>query len=145
MDVQGLLREEDDTWQELHALLERIPAERMGEPGVTPDGWSPKDVMFHLAAWLAECGVVLEQIRAGTYTPDDDDPDATDRKNREWFEVSQQMDLRTVRSELEASRWRARAEFGALDEVSPTAWEWFEESGPAHYREHLDDLRAWLG
>ena len=37
------------------------------EPSATPDGWSPKDVMFHVGAWLAECAKVLEQIREGTF------------------------------------------------------------------------------
>jgi hypothetical protein len=33
--------------------------------------------------------------------------------------------------------------FGVLDEITADADEWFEESGPLHYAEHLRELRAW--
>jgi hypothetical protein len=36
-------------------------------------------------------------------------------------------------------------EWAALPKVTPEAEEWFRESGPEHYQEHLDDLRAWVG
>jgi hypothetical protein len=28
--------------------------------------------------------------------------------------------------------------------VIPDAEEWFRESGPEHYDEHVDDLREWV-
>jgi hypothetical protein len=34
--------------------------------------------------------------------------------------------------------------FGALDEITPDADEWFEESGPSHYAEHMPDLGQWV-
>jgi hypothetical protein len=53
------------------------------------------------------------------------------------------MDLKTVKAEFAASRTRMVVEFGTLPEVTPAAVEWFEESGPLHYQEHLVDLRRW--
>ncbi len=99
-----------------------------------------KDTLFHIAAWAADCGVQLERMRMGTWERPDEDVEA---QNREWFELSRTMDLGVVRAELSASRTRMVAELGALPEVSPDAWEWFEESGPLHYEAHLRDLRTW--
>ena len=56
MDVEGMLAAEDAGWHGLCEVLDRFTADQMEEPGVTPDGWSPKDVMFHVAAWMADAG-----------------------------------------------------------------------------------------
>ena len=50
----SMLLEEDQAWRRLHILLRSIPTDRLDEPTVTTDGWSPKDVMFLIGAWLAE-------------------------------------------------------------------------------------------
>jgi len=140
MDVERLIDEESAGWEELSREIERFSDEELERPGVTPDGWSVKDVMFHIAAWAADCGMQLERMRMGTWTRPDED---VERQNREWFELSRTMDLRTVRAELASSRTRMVAEFGTLPDRTADAWEWFEESGPLHYRSHLQDLRSW--
>lgn len=141
MDVDRLLAEERAGWDELRSVFDRIPPGRIDEPGVTPEGWSPKDVMFHVGAWCAECANQLERIRMGTFATQDWE---TDRKNREWFETSQRLDVPTVRAELHGARTWMLQEWEALAEITPDAWEWFEESGPLHYAEHVQDLRGWL-
>jgi hypothetical protein len=40
--------------------------------------------------------------------------------------------------------WHVAAWSEELGEVRPDADKWFEESGPAHYDEHLPDLHAWV-
>ena len=142
LDVGRLLAEEDAGWLDLRGAFAAVPDERFEEPGVTPEGWSPKDTMFHVGAWLAECASVLERIEAGS--SGDDDDESTDEKNASWFAMSRQMDRRTVRAELEAARVSARLRFGSLARITPEAWSWFEESGPLHYAEHAADLRDWL-
>ena len=140
MEVEPLLDEEETKWRELCREIERFTDEELERPGVTPDGWSVKDVMFHIAAWAADCGLQLERMRMGTWVRPDED---VERLNREWFELSRTMDLEIVRAELAASRTRMVVEFGTLPEVTPDAWEWFEETGPLHYESHLPDLRSW--
>ena len=54
MDLEGLLAADESGWKELVELFAQIPTHRLDEPTVTPEGWSPKDVMFHIGAWLAE-------------------------------------------------------------------------------------------
>jgi hypothetical protein len=141
MDVDRLLADEDAGWRALHQAFDAIPRERLDEPGVTPDGWTAKDVMFHVGAWCAECGNQLERIRLGTYLTHDWE---TDRKNREWFETSRRLDIPTVQAEITAAHARMLQEWAALGEITPPAWEWLEESGPLHYAEHLRDIHAWL-
>ena len=143
MDVDGLLAEEETAWRELHAAFAAIATEQLEEPGITPDGWSPKDVMFHIGAWAAECAHMLECIRMGTFEDPFTTGEAVNRQNREWFEQSRTMDPGTVRAEFIAARTRMLQEWAALPTVTPEAWEWLEESGPIHYRKHLEDLAVW--
>jgi len=146
MDPDRLLAEEEEGWRALHEALSGIPADRMEEPTVTPEGWSPKDVSFHVAAWLAEAATFLRRMAAGTFDPaEDPDREQIERMNAEWFTVSRDMDVSTVRIELEAARVEMRLAWGALPEVTPDAWSWFDESGARHYAEHVRDLRRWLG
>jgi hypothetical protein len=145
MDVMGMLDREDEGWRRLQAVFARIPEDRFETPGLTDEGWSPKDMMFHIGAWLAECGRILDQIRDGTYRSDEfDEPGTTDRMNAEWFERSKEMDPTEVRAVYESARLRAREAFGAMSEVTTDAWEWFDESGPLHYDEHGKALEDWL-
>jgi hypothetical protein len=67
VDVRRLLDEEERRWLELTEVLGDVPPERFDEPTVTPEGWSPKDVMYHVAAWAEEAASVLGRIAAGTH------------------------------------------------------------------------------
>ncbi len=138
--AESLLDAEEAAWHELHAELERLTDEEMERPGLTPDGWSVRDVLFHIGAWSADCGMQLERMRMGTW---DEPHEDVERQNREWFELSRTMDLRIVKAEFAAARTRMVVEFGTMPEITPPAVEWFEESGPLHYEEHLVDLRRW--
>jgi hypothetical protein len=144
MDAEGLLSEEDDRWRELLALFDSIPKDRIDQGGVTSEDWSPKDVMYHLGAWLSECTTVLDRLDAGAPVVDDDLDGDTDQKNAAWFNMGRGLDAKTVRADLEAAREAARERFARIENPSQQAWNWFEESGPVHYVEHGRDLRAWL-
>lgn len=143
-DAQRLADEEDVAWGELHAAFEQVPPERFEEPRLTDDGWSPKDAMFHIGAWCAECANQLERMRLGTYVDLRIDAET---QNREWFAISKGLDVPTVKAELHAARTRVRQEWCELCELgspTPHAIEWFEESGQLHYGGHARDLLTWL-
>jgi len=140
-DVDGLLADEDRKWLELTELFGDVPPERFHESSVTEEGWSPKDVMYHVAAWAEEAATVLGRIAAGTHTGNDPDTQAL---NEEWFEVGRGLDDDVVRIRFAKGRTAMRQAFTRLPEVDAAAWEWFEESGPRHYEEHLPDLLAFL-
>jgi hypothetical protein len=96
--------------------------------------------MAHIASWQAEAGRVLQWIRNGTYVSDPIDVDAM---NRDFYERNRELSIEVVRSELWSARTRMLIEWNALPEVTTEAEEWFRESGPLHYQEHLPRLKEW--
>ena len=140
-DVDRLLAEEERGWLDLTELFGDVPPERYEEPSVTPEGWSPKDVMYHVAAWTEEAATVLGRIAAGTHRESDLD---TQSKNEEWLDVGRGLEEDVVRIRFAKGRTAMRQAFARLDDVGGDAWEWFDESGPRHYAEHAADLRSFL-
>jgi hypothetical protein len=49
-NISELLSEIDREWQELQKAIKKLTPEQMTAPD--PGGWSPKDNLAHLAAWL---------------------------------------------------------------------------------------------
>jgi hypothetical protein len=141
VDVARLLAEEERGWLELTEVFGNVAPERFDEPSVTDEGWSPKDVMYHVAAWAEEASTVLGRIAAGTHRESDPDTQAL---NEEWFEEGRGLEEDIVRIRFAKGRVAMRQAFSRLTDVDASAWEWFEESGPRHYEEHLPDLRAFL-
>jgi hypothetical protein len=141
VNVDALLADEERGWLALTEVFGDVPPDRFDEPSVTDEGWSPKDVMYHVAAWSEEAAKVLGRIAAGTHRDGDPDVQAL---NEEWFEAGRGLDHDVVRIRFAKGRVAMRQVFSQLTEVDATAWEWFEESGPRHYAEHLPDLRSFL-
>jgi hypothetical protein len=141
MDVERLLEEEDRGWLELTEAFGDVPPDRFEEPFLNVEGWSPKDAMYHVAAWAEEAAKVLGRIAAGRHRAGTLE---VDRMNAEWLEVGRGLDDEVVRIRFAKGRTAMRQAFASLAEVDADAWEWFEESGPRHYAEHLPDLRAFL-
>ena len=142
MDVEALLADERGRWDQLWSAFEQVPDDRFEEPSLTTEGWSPKDLLFHMAAWLDECTAVLERELSGAPPPDGGED--TDAKNARFLKASQAMTAEEVRGTIEPARERMIASFTALEEITSESWEWFEESGPIHYAEHGRELRGWL-
>jgi hypothetical protein len=141
VDVERLLAEEEQAWLELTEVFGDVPPERFEDPTLNVEGWSPKDAMYHVARWAEEAATVLRRIAAGTHRETDLDTDAL---NAEWLEQGKDLESDIVRLRFAKGRTEMRGAFEALDEVDGVAWEWFDESGPRHYAEHLPDLRAFL-
>jgi mycothiol maleylpyruvate isomerase-like protein len=141
VDVDRLLEDEDRGWLELTEAFGDVPPDRFEEPSLNEEGWSPKDVMHHIGAWADEAATVLGRIAAGTHRGGELDVDAL---NADWLEVGRGLDADIVRIRFAKGRVAMRQAFTRLSEVDSSAWEWFEESGPRHYEEHLPDLRAFL-
>jgi uncharacterized protein (TIGR03083 family) len=135
-----LLREEDRAWERFDELIDELPDERFTEPGLTED-WTVKDLLGHLAYWMAEAAHVFERQHYGTYEKSSLDVDAV---NKDVYEAMKDLDLPTVRAELESARIRMLQELFALPELTPEAEEWFVESGPGHIEEHLPDLERFV-
>ncbi len=136
-----LLAEEDRLWTELHGLVDALPPDLVGEPGYFVEGWSAKDLVAHIGSWLAEAGVVLEQIRSGTYRPEEIDIDAM---NATFFEAMHDVAFADVRAQGVAARNRMLRAWRSLPTESPDADRWIRKAGPDHYAEHLPRLREWV-
>ncbi len=136
-----LLAEEDRLWTELHSLVDSLPRDKVDEPGYFIEGWTAKDLVAHIGSWLAEAGVVLEQIRVGTYRPHEMDVDAM---NARFYEAMHDVAFPDVRAQGVAARNRMLRAWRSLPEPSDEADRWISKSGPEHYAEHLPRLREWV-
>jgi len=136
-----LLAEEARLWAELYRLVDGLPADRASEPGYFEEGWSAKDLVGHIGSWLAEAGVCLERIRAGTYRDEEID---IDTMNARFFDALHDVPLPVVKSQAIAARSRMLHAWGELTETPPEAVRWISKSGPDHYAEHLPRLRDWV-
>ncbi|MDP8957486.1 MAG: ClbS/DfsB family four-helix bundle protein [Actinomycetota bacterium] len=140
-DRRELLVAEEAGWVEIIDLVSSLTSEQLEERGYSDDGWSVKDLIAHIGAWHAEAARVLREIRIGTYERRGLDVDAL---NREFYEANQDLSASLVTAESAASRNRMIAEWKVLPRITAEAGEWFRESGPEHYAEHLPRLRQWV-
>lgn len=136
-----LLEAEDAGWSQLCGLLSSLEQPKVEQVGYTPD-WSVKDLMAHIGGWAAETVQILEQVRNDTFHPFKVD---VDQWNERFVEANRDQPPSVVKSEMTAARNRMLDEFNRLPELTPVAEEWFRESGPAHYDEHLARLEEWVG
>lgn len=143
MNKSDLIREEDRAWAELREVVKDLPPDRAIEDGYQPD-WSVKDVLAHLACWMAEGAQALQQMRTGTYEDPHLDIDA---ENARFYEACRDLDLHDVWAQLHSSRARMLEELDLLpeDRLDDHAVSWFRDNGAEHYGEHLPRLREWLG
>jgi Mycothiol maleylpyruvate isomerase N-terminal domain len=136
-----LLAEEDRLWTAMHDLIDSLPAGEVDEPGYFEEGWSAKDLIAHIGSWLAEAGVVLERIRAGTFRPEEID---IDRMNQEFYAALHDVPFRDVQAQAFTARNRMLRAWRSLPEHSPEADRWIAKAGPEHYEEHLPRLQEWV-
>jgi hypothetical protein len=143
MKKDDLIRTEDEAWAELREAVEGLSPDRAVEDGYQPD-WSVKDLLAHLACWMAEAAQALQQMRLGTYQRVELDED---EMNARFWEACRDLDLHDVWAQLHSARARLLEELDLLpeDRLDEHAIAWFRDSGADHYREHLPRLREWLG
>ncbi len=144
-DKQTLTERERNAWAELRQLVDGLPRERLEEEAVTADGWTVKDVLWHIAHWWNHFADLLDAMREGTFVEPPEDEEATDAENARVLEESRSMSLEEVERGLEAARERMLAAWEALPEVDEPAERWFGWETYEHYEEHLADLRRFAG
>jgi hypothetical protein len=139
---EELVAREAAAWAELIGLAGVLSPEEAARRGYYPDtGWSVKDVLAHIGGWLAEAGLMLSRILAGTYRPDEVDIEAV---NQRFFETMREVEYEIIRAQCWASRARMLGVLSELEERGPDALWWIRKAGPDHYHEHLPRLRAWV-
>lgn len=135
------MAQEEQLWTELHGLVDSLPEDKVAEPGYFAEGWSAKDLVAHIGSWLAEAGVVLEQIRFGTFRPEEIDIDAM---NETFYDAMRDVAFSDVRAQGIVARNRMLRAWRSLPEGSAEADRWISKAGPEHYAEHLPRLRKWV-
>ena len=136
-----MMAEEERLWADLHALVDSLPQDKVGEPGYFAEGWTAKDLVAHIGSWLAEASVILERIRFGTYRPEEIDIDGA---NETFYDSMRDVAFSDVRAQATAARNQMLRAWRSLPEPSPEADRWISKSGPEHYAEHLPRLREWV-
>jgi hypothetical protein len=143
---EELLRAEAEGWEELNALLSRAPAAALERPDLNPEGWSVRDLMWHVAFWCADAAGVFERMRAGPFdaSVEPGGSQAIDRINDAQLERSRAMTMHDVHVAWFDARGAMLDRFGELEELTADADQWLDETGPLHYAEHLPELLVWL-
>jgi hypothetical protein len=134
------LQAEKAGWEELDGLVESLSPEQAETCGYLPT-WSVKDFLAHIAGWLAEASLALEQIKAGSFT--DGEVDVNSR-NDTFVDANRDQPLSVVLFELRATRRRLLHHLHGLTEIPPAAAASLRKAGPQHYAEHLPRLREWV-
>ncbi|HYR64190.1 MAG TPA: maleylpyruvate isomerase N-terminal domain-containing protein [Actinomycetota bacterium] len=134
------LQAEKAGWDELEGLVESLSPEQAETTGYLP-GWSVKDFLAHVAGWLSEASLALEQIKAGTYTGGDVDVDA---RNDTFVDANRDQPLSIVLFEAKMTHRRLLHHLHDLTDIPPSAVASLRKAGPRHYAEHLPRLREWV-
>ena len=142
-DRDELTRREAAAWAELRSAVGALTPEQRAAPSATGEGWSVKDVLWHIAFWWDDLSRMLEELRdRGDFTEGVDDDAATDAMNAQVFEISRAMSLEDVVAGVGKARERLLAAWGAVPEVTEGAEQWFVWETLEHYEEHLPQVRA---
>jgi hypothetical protein len=129
-------------WNELLELVHSLDPAEVIRPGYYHDpDWSVADLVAHLGTWLAEAGIQLRRIEAGTYRPRDLDIDAL---NAEFRGAMKGQPWDVILTQAQASRYRMLEVWYALPSRTEAAAWWVAKAGAEHYREHLGRLRSWI-
>jgi hypothetical protein len=139
-DRDALTAAEAEAWAAFEAAIEIVPRDRREEPMV--DGWSVKDVLWHVAYWWGDGAETYRAMREGTFEDREHTAEETDATNAGVLAEGRAMSLEEVEAGAAEIRdgmleaWRLAPDRRDADEnfVSETV---------EHYEEHLPALRAF--
>jgi hypothetical protein len=149
-----ILRAKRAAWD---ALLARVPAARMTEPGVAGE-WSVKDIIAHLTHYTRWLGDRMhEQLRGESYNPNAMDAMHWEERNPLVFAQNRDRPLAAILAEDKAAFQRLLAAVEAHSEAFLVEPQHFEGApGPVrvwqmlrgdvydHYGEHIPSIEHWL-
>ncbi len=150
IDKATLLERIKNDRARLDALITPLDERRLTEAALD-DGWSVKDVLAHISAWERLC---LGWIRDDTRLEGPFTVDTLNKLNARIYEENRALSLSDI---LDASK-RSFAEIAEMvEQISPDrlaaapAWapgrplsEIVGSNTDEHYREHIDQIEAWL-
>lgn len=133
-----LLAREARAYAAFEEAVAAVPADQREEPAL-PDGWSVRDVLWHVAYWWRDGEENFGAIRAGTYVDEQWSGEQTDATNAQVLEESRSKSFADVDAGLRSAREGMLAAFAPVagDE---TAVALFVSETIEHYEEHLPAL-----
>jgi len=143
MDKETLSTRERDSWAAFRAAVDRLTATQKEHPGMNADGWSVKDVLWHIAHWWTDLAGMLDEMREGAFAEPPEDDEATNAENAKVLEQSARMSLADVEQGVQMARGRMLSAWAALPEVDEPAERWFVWETIEHYEEHLADAQRF--
>ena len=142
MDKAELTAREAETWATFRSEVDALTPEQMELPAANDDGWSVKDVLWHIAHWWSDLAGMIEEVNAGTpFVEPPEDDEATDAENARVLEESRALALDDVVGGVADARARLLAAWLGLAQVDPALEQWFVWETIEHYEEHLEDVR----
>jgi hypothetical protein len=147
------------SWQ---ALVDRVPRERMTEPGVA-GAWSLKDVIAHLTVYERWTADQMEANLRGeprapetTWGPPDGNTDDMDARNAAYYRHYRDTPLDAVLAAAQQHHQRLLAVVAGMSEadlndpqkfpwtIGQPAWQAVAGNSYGHYDDHREGLRVWL-
>ena len=133
---------ERERWTEIEGICRSLSPEARERHGYQVDpGWSVKDLVGHLGAWMALSEVHLLRIEAGN---DAEGPEDVDARNAEWLATFHDQPWDTIWIQAQAARAQMLRVWARLPARSSVADAWVRKAGADHDGEHLPRLRDWV-
>ena len=139
-DQTAVLAAEETGWSGIRSLIDQLTPEQVERPGYYEEGWSAKDLLGHVGAWLAEAGVLLDGFAAGSYRREDID---VDDMNRLSLEAMRDIPFRTIKAQAAAARDGCEGRCSAAGAV-PGRGVVDRQGRPGALRGAFPRLRAWV-
>ncbi len=135
-----LLAREARAYAAFEEAVAAVPADQREEPAL-PDGWSVKDVLWHVAYWWRDGERSFRAMRAGTYAEEDWTAEQTDATNERVLAESRSTSAADVEAGVAAAREDVLEAFASVAGVR-RADELFGSETIEHYEEHLEAVRG---
>jgi Mycothiol maleylpyruvate isomerase N-terminal domain len=132
---EELTSREQRAWDELSASIAAVPLADRESPWLN-NGWSVKDVEWHIALWWKDCIRTLDSLAAGGYEEWNGDTDAA---NDAALREGRSMTVDEVEAGLASTRQRLLGSWGEAPD-DPRALDYFVSETIEHYEEHAADL-----
>lgn len=134
---------ERERWTEIETICRSLSSDERERHGYFDDdgGWSIKDMVGHLGAWMAQAEIHLLRIEAGT---EDHGPEDIDALNAQFLAALHDQAWATVWTQAISARAQMLRVWVRLPARSSDADAWVRKAGAEHHLEHLPRLREWV-
>lgn len=129
-------------WAGFERALSEVPRERWEETGVL-EGWTAKEMLWHVAGWLDKCATKLEAMNGETAGDAGLTTLTVDERNAVFADGARGMHSDAVWTGLIAARERVRRAWDRLAEIDETAIRELADETYEHYDEHRADLERF--